>query len=218
MCKMYVTSEIMLGNRSLGYSLYEEGHGVKEMTENQLIKALKDGKEIYSLKVNEKGNGLELDEEFFATDIMEYSHIDNFQRKFGDSTMANVLYTVLGSHEENGKILYDVVSNRYEVNSFGEEKIKVLFEIEAIGAGAKLSEEGKIILAPKKIKAEPVKVEPEQKSETNEPDKKEQDLKKEEFKTDQKTETPKTKEDIKEVPKVPVAGSNNKEVKKPVKK
>ena len=88
--------------------------------------------------------------------------------------MANAFYIVIGKHEENGSVLYDCISTKFEQLSISEIELKAYIKIGIVSAGAKL-EGDKIVLAdlefkkeePKQeekkveeVKQEPVKEEP----------------------------------------------------------
>ena len=62
-------------------------------------------------------------------------------------TLANLFYLVIGTHKDGDITMYDVISSRYERNSFNAEKVKTLIELGIITSGAKL-ENGEIVVAP----------------------------------------------------------------------
>ena len=64
-----------------------------------------------------------------------------------DECMVNLFYIVIGTHEENKVMMYDVISSRFERTAFTEEKVKTLLEMGVISGGAKL-QDGKIVVAP----------------------------------------------------------------------
>lgn len=170
MCrKLVVMNKLSLGNRELGWEALSLPKGeVLEFTSTQLKNILKQKKdEIYGLKLSENGLELEFDTEgFFTTNMMNKVHINSLTPMVEDECMVNLFYVVIGTHDENGIKMYDVVSSRYERTTFTEEKIKTLLELHIISGGAKL-ENGKVIVAPleKPIEKEVPTVKPEKEKE-----------------------------------------------------
>lgn len=146
MCKVVLRREL-LGAREQGWSVWT-GKDVQELTSKQIKEIIKMGKEkICGLKISEDGE-LELDKEgFYTTNIMEHRLCNNFQpMKEGDS-MVNLMYVVIGSHEENGVILYDCISSRFEQTKFGADEVKAYIKIGVISSGARLNKNGEIEVA-----------------------------------------------------------------------
>ena len=88
MCKLYVLNELVLGGRELGWELFN-GKEVVEMTSKQIKDGLKAGKEIYGLRVTDKGEFVP-DEKVFYNNYMIKSHVGNL-RPYGENTIANVM-------------------------------------------------------------------------------------------------------------------------------
>lgn len=179
MCrKLVVTNQLSLGNRILGVEVYSLPKGeVLEFTHSQLKNIIKQGKDqVYGLKLNEE-NELVFDDAFYVRAMMNKSHINSLQPISLDdeeTCMVNLFYIVIGTHEENGVTMYDVISSRYERNSFTAEKVKTLIDLHIISAGAKLNEKGEIVVAPlEKVKTseKETAVETEKPLEKKEPEK-----------------------------------------------
>jgi len=164
MCKLYVLNELVLGGRELGWELFN-GKEVVEMTSKQIKDGLKAGKEIYGLRVTDKGE-LVPDEKVFYNNYMIKSHVGNL-RPYGENTIANVMYVVTGSHIENGVKVYDVISSRFEQAGFSEERLKALMELGLVQGGAKL-EDGKIVLPFEEVSESAVNKPEEMKADTKE--------------------------------------------------
>ena len=152
MCrKLVVTNELALGNRNLGFETLALPKGeVVEFTNKQLKDIIKSGKdEVYGLTISEETGELIPDtERFFCNNWMIKSHINSLVPKFESDSLVNLFYIVIGTHKEKGNVLYDVVSSRYERAAFTEEKIKTLLDMGIISAGAKLGDNGELIVAP----------------------------------------------------------------------
>ena len=162
MCrKLIVTNQLSLGSRILGIETYSLPRGeVLEFTHSQLKNIIRQGKdEVYGLKLNEE-NELVFDDAFYVRAMMNKSHINSLKPICLDdeeTCMVNLFYIVIGTHEENGVTMYDVISSRYARDSFTAEKVKTLLELHIISAGAKLNEEnGEIIVAPLKKNVKPL--------------------------------------------------------------
>ena len=173
MCrKLVVTNQLSLGNRILGVEVFSLPRGeVLEFTLSQLKSIIRQGKDqVYGLKLTEE-NELELDDAFYTRSMMNKTHINSLKPISLDdeeTVMVNLFYIVIGTHTENNVTMYDVISSRYERNSFTAEKVKTLLELHIISAGATLNEKGEIVVAPlekvkkpveeKKVPVEEVKV------------------------------------------------------------
>ena len=142
MCrKIYITSELVLGHRPLGWEAWVLPKGeVQEFTSKQLKDIIKQGnEEVYGLVVNKSTGDLEIDREgFFVRNHMVKSHINSLVPKNPEDCLANLFYIVIGTHKEKNNILYDVISSRYERTSFTEDKVKTLLEMGIISAGVRI--------------------------------------------------------------------------------
>lgn len=151
MCrKLVVINELALGQRALGFEVLSLPKGeVLEFTHKQLKDLIKSGKdEVYGLKISEETGELIPDtENFFCNNWMVKSHINSLMPRFQCDSLVNLFYIVIGTHKEKGSIVYDVVSSRFERTAFSEEKIKTLLEMGIISAGAKLGDNGELIVA-----------------------------------------------------------------------
>lgn len=147
MCKMYVAiRREMLGNRELAWSVWT-GKDVLETTARSIKDMLKAGKKVSGLVLGEDGE-LHLDEKgFYATNIMEHRAAGNYKPMIETDLMANMMYTVIGTHKgENGKLVYDCVSNRFEQLALEEVEIKTYLRMGIICSGAKLDGD-KVVVA-----------------------------------------------------------------------
>lgn len=137
-------NEIRLGNRNLGFECWS-GKDVIEFTAKQLKDMITAGKQkVCGLKL-ENGE-LVLDKEgFFTTNMMIHSHVNNY-KPMEEGSMANTLYICMGSHMEDGKIVYDCISSRFEQAKFTEADMRAYLKIGIVSGGAKL-EDDKIVLA-----------------------------------------------------------------------
>ena len=150
MCNYYLLNELALGNRSLGFefvSISDKKSEVVEMTAKTVRDNIKAGKKIHGFQLAENGNDLVLDEKFFMRNYTVKTHINNLKPKYEyeGQCVANIMYIVVGSHEENGKTVYDVISSRVEHTTFTEEKLKAMYDLGFISGGCKI-EDDKIIL------------------------------------------------------------------------
>ena len=90
-------------------------------------------------------------------------HINTLVPIEESDSLANLYYIVVGTHKEENKQVYEVVSSRYEQAVFSEEKVRTLLDLKIISGGAKL-EDGKIVVASmEKVKPVETEKKPEQK-------------------------------------------------------
>ena len=157
MCrKLVAINNLRLGTRELGWELYSLPKGeILEFTSKQLRDIIKAGKdEVYGLKIAENGFDLVFDEDFFTTNMMYKVHIGSLTPMVQTDCMVNLFYVVIATHVEHGELLFDVISSRFERTSFNEDKLRTLLEMGVISGGAKLDENGKIVVAPlEKVKS-----------------------------------------------------------------
>ena len=225
MCNYYLINELALGNRSLGFEFVTEKE-VVEMTAKTVKDNIKAGKRIHGLQIAGKEEDLVLDEAFFMRNYTVKTHINNLKPKYeyDGQCVANIMYIVVGSHEENGKRVYDVISSRVERTTFSEDKLKAMYDLGFISGGCKV-EDDKVILPSletkpivEEPKTVPVESKPEQpkpvepvKETVVEPEKKTEPPKQEVKEPEKKTKTSKPTEP-KKVPTV------TKPEQKPIKK
>ena len=169
MCNYYLINELALGNRSLGFEFVTEKE-VVEMTAKTVRDNIKSGKKIHGLQLAENGEDLVLDEAFYMRNYTVKTHINNLKPKYDydGSCVANIMYIVVGSHEENGKHVYDVISSRVERTTFSEEKLKAMYELGFISGGCKV-ECDKVILPDSEAKEEPKPIPVEKQPEQSKP-------------------------------------------------
>lgn len=146
MCQMKLAVNMLkLGERLLGVEMWT-GREVIEMTTGQVKASLKSGKsEILGLCLDEKGE-LQLDKEgYMMQNIMCKVHIGKLTPMIEDElVMMNIFYYVVGIEEQDGEILYQVVSSRFARETLRAEKLLALYELGAVAGGMKL-EDGKIV-------------------------------------------------------------------------
>jgi len=150
MCNYYLINELALGNRSLGFefvAISDKKSEVVEMTAKTVRDNIRAGKKIHGLQLAENGECLVLDESFFMRNYTVKTHINNLKPKYeyDGQCVANLMYIVVGSREENGKRVYDVISSRVERTTFSEDKLKAMYELGFISGGCKI-EGDKVIL------------------------------------------------------------------------
>ena len=201
MCNYYLINELALGNRSLGFEFVTEKE-VVEMTAKTVKESIKAGKKIHGLQIAGKEEELVLDEAFYMRNYTVKTHINNLKPKYDydGSCVANIMYIVIGSHEENGKRVYDVISSRVERTTFSEEKLKAMYELGFISGGCKIEDDKVILpsLETKPIVEEPKTVTVEPKPEQPKPV---EPVKETVVEPEKKTEPP--KQEVKETEKKP---------------
>ena len=162
MCNYYLINELSLGTRNLGFefiAISDKKSEVVEMTAKTVRDNIKAGKKIHGFQLAENGNDLVLDEKFFMRNYTVKTHINNIRPKYeyDGQCVANIMYIVVGSHEENGKTVYDVISSRVERTIFSEDKLKAMYDLGFISGGCKI-EDDKVILP--SLGAKPIVEEP----------------------------------------------------------
>lgn len=162
MCNYYLINELSLGTRNLGFefiAISDKKSEVVEMTAKTVRDNIKAGKNIHGFQLAENGNDLVLDEKFFMRNYTVKTHINNIRPKYeyDGQCVANIMYIVVGSHEENGKTVYDVISSRVERTTFSEEKLKAMYDLGFISGGCKI-EDDKVILP--SLETKPIVEEP----------------------------------------------------------
>ena len=145
MCTMRVAlRREMLGAREQAWSIWT-GKNVVEMTSKEIKGLIQSGTKVCGLKLGK--DGLVLDKDgFYTTNLMEHRHCNNYKPMVDSDSMANIMYTVIGSHEENSKVVYDCISSQFEQAALTEEEVKVYIKIGVISSGAKLDGD-KIVVA-----------------------------------------------------------------------
>ena len=165
MCRLTVVNKLYLGNRELGYELYNDRE-IVEMTAIQLKNAIKAGKDVRGVVIDKATNELVLDKDgFYSVNMMKHSHINSYEPLIDTDSKINVFYIVMDKHTENDKTVYDLLSSRFERVTVSEDKLITYLELGLVSAGAKL-ENGKVLLPDMESKPDqekkelPVKEEP----------------------------------------------------------
>ena len=148
----------MLGAREQAWSIFN-GKMIVEMTTKEIRDSIKAGIKICGLKLSDNNPGLELDTEgFFTTNLMEHRHCNNFKPMIESDCMANMMFTVIGSHVENERTMYDCISSQFEQTKLTGDEVKTYIKLGLICSGAKLDGD-KIIVAPLEYEKEAPKTE-----------------------------------------------------------
>lgn len=165
MCMMITINKLSIGARDLGYELFD-GKQMVEMTSKQIKDLIKGGRKVCGLCIGTDGE-LELDKaDFFTTNMMVHSHINNWRSMMQDS-MTNLLYVCIGSHKEADKVVYDCISSRFEQAVISENDMRAYLKLGIVSGGAKLDGE-KIVLADLEYKKEELEAGAEVKEEKKE--------------------------------------------------
>lgn len=168
MCKVAI-NRLFLGARELGWELWN-GKEIIEMTSGQIKTALKSGRsEILGLCLDEKGE-LQLDKEgYMMQNIMCKVHIGKLTPMIEDElVMMNIFYYVVGIEEQEGEILYQVVSSRFARETLKAEKLLALYDLGAVAGGMKLENEKIITYFDRKVQEKTVEEKKEQEGEKQE--------------------------------------------------
>lgn len=153
MCKMrIVVLKEMLGNREICWSLWN-GKEVMEMTSKQIKDTIKAGNKVCGLTIGANGE-LELDKNgFYCNNVMEHRHSSAYKPVYDEGCMANMFYVVIGSHTENGNVVYDCISTKWEQAKLSEADLRAYLKIGIVSAGATIID-NKIVLADLEFKKE----------------------------------------------------------------
>ena len=176
-------NKLYLGNRELGYELYDLTRGeVIEMTAGQIKQALKGGKSILGVKVSSGNELIPDEEEYYMRNLMKKVHINKLEPLFEcESSIANMFYYVTGTANRNSVKVYKVVNSRFGREEITEEKLKALYELGVVAGGVKV-EHGSVVVSKY--------IEHEEKDETGK--EKEKPLEKDKKETVEKAKTAKT--------------------------
>lgn len=148
MC-MYLTNGNFLGQRLIGYDMYEsKSKGFVGMSEKQIINKLKAGERVYGFVL-----GSENDKDVLLLDADNFN-MTNLQIKSGVNTLSwsdedsgsdmNIGLIVVSVSGDKKKV-YETVNARHARVEYSEEKIKMLLELNVPVAGVKL-EKNKLII------------------------------------------------------------------------
>lgn len=191
MCtKLLVINKLYLGNRELGYELYDLTRGeVIEMTAGQIKQAIKGGKNILGVKVSSENELIPDSEGYYMRNLMKKVHINKLEPLYEcESSIANMFYYVTGTVIRNSVKVYKVVNSRFGREEITEEKLKALYELGVVAGGVKV-EQGKVTVSEyieHEEKDETGKEKPLEKEVKQEKDKKETTEKAKPVKTDTK--------------------------------
>lgn len=165
MCKVAI-NRLFLGARELGWELWN-GKEIIEMTSGQIKTALKSGRsEILGLCLDEKGE-LQLDKEgYMMQNIMCKVHIGKLTPMIEDElVMMNIFYYVVGIEEQEGEILYQVVSSRFARETLKAEKLLALYDLGAVAGGMKVENEKIVTYFDRKVQEKDIEEKKEQEGE-----------------------------------------------------
>ena len=141
MC-MYLVDGMYLGNRLIGYEVYEsKSKGMVGMTEKQIMNKLKAGEKVYGFVIGEVDGKEELildKENFNMTNLQIKSGVNSLSWYNEDSgTDMNIALIVVSVSGDKKKV-YETVNARHARVEYSEEKIKMLLELGVPVAGVKL--------------------------------------------------------------------------------
>jgi len=139
---MYLTNGNFLGQRLIGYDMYEsKSKGFVGMSEKQIIGRLKAGERVYGFVL-----GSEDDKDVLLLDAENFN-MTNLQIKSGVNTLSwlneesgsdmNIGLIVVSVSGDKKKV-YETVNARHARVEYSEEKIKMLLELNVPVAGVKL--------------------------------------------------------------------------------
>lgn len=138
----YVVLRTMLGNREIGWELWNKEKGeVTEMTSSEIKKGLLKGDPIYGLSLLDNGE-LTFDKNFFTVNVVEHRHVNNYSLMVeNENCVSNVYYIVIGKTGSE----YELISTKWERKTVTEDMLKVFISMNLVLGGAKL-ENDKIVL------------------------------------------------------------------------
>lgn len=147
MCnRRFAINQLVLGSRVLGYELWD-GRQVCELTATQILKDLKDGKEIIGLCPDSSGETLVLDsEKALYTNMMVHRHIGQYTPLMDTDTVVSVFFIVTGLCEKDGRQVYQTISSKFERKDMSLEQLLAYYDMGAICGGCRVAD-GKIILS-----------------------------------------------------------------------
>ncbi len=148
MC-MYLTNGNFLGQRLIGYDMYEsKSKGFVGMSEKQIINKLKAGERVYGFVL-----GSENDKDVLLLDADNFN-MTNLQIKSGVNTLSwsdedsgsdmNIGLIVVSISGDKKKV-FEAVNARHARVEYSEDKLKMMMELGVPVAGVKL-EKNKLII------------------------------------------------------------------------
>lgn len=148
MC-MYLTNGNFLGQRLIGYDMYEsKSKGFVGMSEKQIINKLKAGERVYGFVL-----GSENDKDVLLLDADNFN-MTNLQIKSGVNTLSwsdedngsdmNIGLIVVSVSGDKKKV-FEAVNARHARVEYSEDKLKMMMELGVPVAGVKL-EKNKLII------------------------------------------------------------------------
>ena len=148
MC-MYLTNGNFLGQRLIGYDMYEsKSKGFVGMSEKQIINKLKAGERVYGFVL-----GSENDKDVLLLD-KENFNMSNLQLKTGVNSLSwmnedsgsdmNIGLIVVSVSGDKKKV-FEAVNARHARVEYSEDKLKMMMELGVPVAGVKL-EKNKLII------------------------------------------------------------------------
>lgn len=143
MCKMYLVNGSVLGQRLIGYEVYNsQTKGFEGLSETQLISKLKKGEHVYGFML-----GKEEDKDVLVLDADNFNMV-NLQMKSGVNNVTwlneasqsdiNTALIVVAVMNENGRRVYETVNARHARVNYDESKRRMLLELGVPVAGIKL--------------------------------------------------------------------------------
>ena len=150
MC-MYLVDAMYLGNRLIGYEVYEsKSMGFMGMTEKQILDKLNRNEKVYGFRIENDVEAakevLELDEEFNMKNLQVKSGVNTLawlkENEYNDINIGLIVVKII--NEKNKKPVYETVNARHARVTYEESKLKMLIELGAMVAGVKL-EKNKLV-------------------------------------------------------------------------
>lgn len=149
MCsKLYLVDGMFLGNRLIGYELYEERtKGMIGMTEKQIISRLKADEKVYGFTLREEDGKetLVLDKEGFnMTNLQIKSGVNNLTWLNDNESDINIGLIVVSVSGDKKKV-YETLNARHARVKYDEHKLRMMMELGIPVAGIRL-EKNKLVI------------------------------------------------------------------------
>lgn len=146
MCKATVIFEEKLGKRREGWAVYlNQSKDFTWYSDKQIKSKIAAGEVINGVTVNDNGE-VQMDETF-TTGLLAKTGLATFTPIKEDEDSGVSKYFAITRVIRGGKAgdLYELVSNRFKVETVDENKLKALMSLISVG-GARLNEKGEVVL------------------------------------------------------------------------
>ena len=143
MCmKMYLVDGMYLGNRLIGYEMYESKvFGFSGMSEKQVISKLKRGERVYGFILGEEDGKevLKLDVQGFnMSNLQLKTGVNNLSWLNEDSGSDMNMELIVVAVSSDKKKVYETVNARHARVEYSEDKLKMMIELGVPVAGVRL--------------------------------------------------------------------------------